>query len=205
MIADILMYISIICVFASLIPACISDYKTRLVDPKIWRPAAFIGMPCAIIAFCLKLIYSEIIVPSLILLIASVLIVIIITVIFANIRDPLYNPAFCEKCGSPITNKSEIIKCRWCEHNSGKAILGGADMVAIDIILITSFYISTSFIPMFALSFALSSGIIILYLIIKSKNIVNYRVPLIIPITIGYVITLILIASNINLLKYISL
>lgn len=205
MIADILMYISIICVFASLIPACISDFKTRMVDPKIWRPAAFIGMPCAIIAFCLKLIYSEIIIPSLILLLASVLIIIIITVIFANIRDPLYNPQFCELCGSPITKKSEIIKCSRCEHNSGKAILGGADMIAIDIIMITSFYISTLFIPMFIISFVIASGIIILYLIIKSKNIVNYRVPLIIPITIGYFMTLILIFLNINIMKYISL
>lgn len=205
MIADILMYISIICVFASLIPACISDFKTRLVDPKIWRPAAFIGGPCAIIAFSLKLIYSEIIVPSLILLLASVLIVIGITVIFANIRDPFYKPEFCELCDSPITTKSEIIKCSRCDHNSGKAILGGADMIAIDIIMITSFYISTSFILTFILSFAIASSIIIAYLIIKSKNIINYRIPLIIPITIGYIMTLALIFLNINILKYMSL
>lgn len=205
MIADILMYISIICVFASLIPACISDFKTRMVDPKMWRPAAFIGMPCAIIAFCLKLIYSEIVIPSLILLLASVLSVIIITIIFANIRDPFYNPKFCELCGSQITKKSEIIKCSRCEHNSGKSILGGADMIAIDIIMITSFYISVIFIPLFIFSFIISCAAIILYLIIKSKSFDNYRIPLIIPITSGYAITLILIFLNINPLKYISL
>ena len=92
MIADILMYISIICVFISLIPACISDYKTRTVDPKIWRSAAFIGLPLGIIAFCLKLIGNEIIIPSLILSIASVLIVIIITVALANAKGSFIQP-----------------------------------------------------------------------------------------------------------------
>lgn len=199
MIADILMYISILCIFASLIPACISDYKTRTVDPKIWRYAAFIGMPLGILAFCLKLIGSEIIIPSLILSIASVLIVIIITIALANTKDPLYNPKLCEQCHYIFTNKANVDKCPKCNHMSAKAILGGADMIAIDIILITSFYISQTFIMTFVASFIIASIITIIILMIQAKSLVNYRIPLIIPITGGYALTLVLTFLSINI------
>lgn len=201
MITDILLYISIICVFISLIQACISDYKTRTVDPKIWRPAAFIGIPTGILAFCLKLIGNEIIVPSLILSIASVLLVIIITVIMANIKDPFYNPVECEQCHYKFTKSIEADKCPKCNYVSAKAILGGADMIAIDIILITSFYISQSFIMTFVFSFMIVSAITILISTIKVKNKLNYRIPLIIPITIGYAMTLGLIFMSIDVLS----
>jgi hypothetical protein len=199
MFADILMYVSIICVFASLIPACISDYKTRTVDPKIWRYAAFIGIPCGILAFILKLLYNEIIVPSLILSIASVLAVIIITVAIANVKDPLYNPKSCEQCHYTFTNKTDIDKCPKCNHMNAKAILGGADMIAIDIILITSFYISQTFIMTFVASFIIASIITIIILMVQAKSLVNYRIPLIIPITGGYALTLILTFLSINI------
>ena len=199
MIADILMYVSIICVFISLIPACISDYKTRTVEPKIWRPAAFIGMPLGILAFCLKLIGSEIVIPSLILSIASVLIVIIITVAIANVKDPLYNPKTCEQCHYIFTNKADVDKCPKCNYMSAKAILGGADMIAIDIILLTSFYISQTFIMTFVACFIIASIITIIILMIQAKSLVNYRIPLIIPITGGYALTLILSFLSINI------
>lgn len=199
MIADILMYISILCVFTSLLPACISDYKTRTVDPKIWRPAAFIGMPISILAFCLKLIGNEIIIPSLILSIASVLIVIIITITLANVKDPLYNPKSCEQCHYIFTNKADIDKCPKCNHMNAKAILGGADMIAIDIILITSFYISQTFIMTFVASFVIASIITIIILMIQAKSLINYRIPLIIPITGGYALTLLLTFLSINI------
>jgi hypothetical protein len=199
MIADILMCLSIVCVFTSLIPACISDYKTRTVDPKIWKYAAYIGIPCAIFAFILKLINNEIIIPSLILSIASVLIVIIITVICATIKDPLYNPAQCTKCNYIFTKKSDIEECPKCNYVNAKAILGGADMIAIDIILITSFYISQTFIMTFVFSFMVASAFTIIFLIYQSKNLVNYRIPLIIPITIGYAITLGLVFFSIDI------
>lgn len=205
MISDILMYISIICVFASLIPACISDYKTRTVQPYIWKYAAYFGMPLAIIAFVLKLIGNEIILPSLILSIASVLILIIITVIFANSKDPFYNPTSCEKCGYSFTNKSDIDKCPKCNYINAKAILGGADMIAIDIILITSFYFMESFILTFLFSFMIASIITIVIVKLKSKNILNYRIPLIIPITGGYILTLLLWIFSINIIKYIPI
>jgi hypothetical protein len=200
MIADILMFISIICVFASLIPACISDYKTRTVDPKIWRYAAFIGMPCAIFAFILKLLYNEIVVPSLILSIASVLIVIIITIAIANVKDPLYNPKSCEKCHYIFTKKTDIDKCPKCNYMNAKAILGGADMIAIDIIMITSFYISQTFIMTFVASFIIASIITIIVLMVQAKSLVNYRIPLIIPITGGYALTLLLTFLSINII-----
>jgi hypothetical protein len=199
MIADILMGISIICVFASLLPACISDYKTRTVDPKIWRYAAFIGMPCAIIAFILKLLYNEIIIPSLILSIASVLAVIIITVAIANLKDPLYNPKSCEKCHYTFTKKTDIDKCPKCNYMNAKAILGGADMIAIDIILLTSFYISQTFIMTFVASFIIASIVTIVILMVQAKSLVNYRIPLIIPITGGYALTLLLTFLSINI------
>jgi hypothetical protein len=201
MIADILMYISIACVFASLIPACISDYKTRTVNTKIWRYAAYVGIPCAIFAFILKLIDNEIIIPSLILSIVSVLVVIVITIIAANIKDPLYKPKICGKCNYIFTQKSDIINCPNCHSINAKSILGGADMIAIDIILITSFYISQLFILTFILAFVITSAIIIIILSIQAKSFTNYRVPLIIPITIGYAITLISIAFQIDLWK----
>jgi hypothetical protein len=200
MIADILMYISIICVFISLIPACISDYKTRTVDPKIWKPAAFIGMPLGILAFCLKLIGSEIVIPSLILSIASVLTVIIITIAIANVKDPLYNPKSCEQCHYIFIKKSDIDKCPKCNYMSAKAILGGADMIAIDIILITSFYISQTFIITFVASFVIASIVTIVILMVQAKSLVNYRIPLIIPITGGYALTLILSFLSINII-----
>jgi len=203
MIADILMYISIICMFSSLIPACISDYKTRTVDPKIWRYAAYIGIPCAIFAFCIKLIYFEIVVPSLILLLASVLVVIIITVILATIKDPLYNPTQCSNCKYEFTKKSDIVECPKCNYVNAKSILGGADMIAIDLIMITSFYISQSFIMTFVLSFVISCIITMFLLMIQSKSMVNYRIPLIIPITAGYALTLLTIFLSIDILKFI--
>jgi len=199
MIANILMYISIVCVFASLIQACISDYKTRNVDPKIWGYAAYIGIPLSIAAFILKLIGDEIVLPSLIISIASVLIVIIITIIIANIKDPLYNPTSCEKCNCIFTQKSDIIKCPNCNHVNAKSILGGADMIAIDIIMLTSFYLSLTFIPLFIFSFSVSSIIIMGIIYIKTRDLINYRVPLIIPITIGYAVTLILISLSIDI------
>lgn len=201
MIADILMVISIICVFISLIQACISDYKTRTVDPKIWRPAAFIGMPVGIFAFCLKLIGNEIIVPSLILSIASVLLVIIVTVIMANIKDPFYNPIECEQCHYKFIKPIEADKCPNCNYMSSKAILGGADMIAIDIILITSFYISQLFIMTFIFSFVVVSAITIFISSINVKDKLNYRIPLIIPITIGYGMTLTFIFMSIDILS----
>lgn len=199
MIADILMCLSIACVFASLVPACISDYKTRTVDPSIWRRAAYVGIPCAIFAFILKLVGNEIIIPSLILSITSVLIVIIITIICANIKDPLYNPLQCTQCNYSFTKKSDIEECPKCNYVNAKAILGGADMIAIDIILITSFYISQAFITTFVFSFMVACAFTILFLIYQSKNLVNYRVPLIIPITVGYVITLGLVFFSIDI------
>jgi len=198
MIADALTYLSIVCVFASLIPACISDYKTRMVDPKIWRYAAYLGIPLAILAFILKLFFNEIIIPSLILSIASILIVIIITIILANIKDPLYNPKICSKCDYNFTKKSDITECPDCHYNNAKAILGGADMIAIDIILITSFYISPVFIMTFIFSFMIACTCTLIILSLKSKYTPDYRVPLIIPITAGYAMTLILIALSIN-------
>lgn len=198
MIIDALTYLSIICVFASLIPACISDYKTRTVDPKIWRYAAYIGIPLAIIAFILKLFFNELMIPSLILSIASILIVIIITIILANIKDPLYNPKTCLKCGYNFTKKSDITECPNCHYNNAKAILGGADMIAIDIILITSFYISSIFIMTFIFSFMVACTCTLIILSLKSKYTPDYRVPLIIPITVGYAMTLILVALSIN-------
>jgi hypothetical protein len=200
MIADILMYVSIMCVFISLIPACISDYKTRTVDPKIWRPAAFIGIPLGILAFCLKLIGNEIIVPSLILSIASVLVVIVITIAIANVKDPLYNPKSCEQCHYIFTKKTDVDKCPKCNYMNAKAILGGADMIAIDIILITSFYISQIFIMTFVASFVITSIVTIMILMVKAKSLVNYRIPLIIPITGGYALTLILSFMSINII-----
>lgn len=203
MIADILMYISIICMFSSLIPACISDYKTRTVDPKLWRYAAYIGIPCAIFAFCIKLIYFEIVVPSLILLLASVLVVIIITVILATIKDPLYNPTQCSNCKYEFIKKSDIVECPKCNHVNAKSILGGADMIAIDLIMITSFYISQSFIMTFIFSFIISCVITMLVLMVQSKSMLNYRIPLIIPITTGYALTLLTIFLSIDILKFI--
>jgi len=199
MIADILMYVSILCVFISLIPACISDYKTRTVDPKIWRPAAFIGIPFGILAFCLKLIGNEIIIPSLILSIGSVLVVIIITIALANSKDPLYNPKSCEQCHYTFTNKADVDKCPKCNHMNAKAILGGADMIAIDIILITSFYISQTFIMTFVASFIIASIVTIAILMIQAKSLINYRIPLIIPITGGYALTLVLSFLSISI------
>jgi hypothetical protein len=201
MIADILMYISIICMFLSLIPASISDYKTRTVDPKIWRYAAYIGIPCALFAFCIKLIYFEIVIPSLILLLASVLIIIIITIILATIKDPLYNPTECSNCKYEFTKKSDITECPNCNHINAKSILGGADMIAIDLIMITSFYISQSFITIFILSFIIACIMTMIVLMIQSKSMLNYRIPLIIPITIGYALTLLFILTDI--LKFI--
>lgn len=198
MIADILIYISVICVFLSLIPACISDYKTRKVDPNIWKYAAYIGLPISIIAFILKLINNEIVLPSLILSIAFVLIAIIITIILANVRDPLYNPKQCERCGTALTTKSDAIKCPKCEHVNAKAILGGADMIALDIIFMTSFYFSQDFIPLFMFGFTLASIKTMIVIKLKTKNLTNYRVPLIIPITIGYILTLIFIVIGVN-------
>lgn len=192
MIADILMYISIACVFASLIPACISDYKTRLVDPKTWRYAAYIGMPCGIFAFILKLINNEIVVPSLILLLGLVLLVLLVTVVLATIKDPFYNPSKCPQCNYIFNKKSDLLKCPRCNNVTAKSVLGGADMIALDIIILTSFYISPSFIPTFILSIIIASAITIGIIMGISKS-TNYRVPLIIPITIGYALTLVLI------------
>lgn len=189
--------------FSSLIPACISDYKTRTVDPKIWRYAAYIGIPCALFAFCLKLIYFEIIVPSLILLLASVLVVIVITIILATIKDPLYNPTECSKCHYIFTQKSDIVECPKCKYINAKSILGGADMIAIDLIMITSFYISQSFIMTFIFSFVIACTVTIIFLMIQSKSMLNYRIPLIIPITGGYLLSLILIFMSIDILKFI--
>lgn len=203
MIADILMYISIICMFLSLLPASISDYKTRTVDPKIWKYAAYIGIPCALFAFCIKLVYFEIIVPSLILLLASVLFVIIVTVILATVRDPLYNPTQCSKCKYIFKQKSDILKCPKCSHVNAKSILGGADMIAIDLIMITSFYISQSFIMTFIFSFVISCIGTIIFLMFQSKSMVNYRIPLIIPITFGYALTILLTFLSIDIPKFI--
>jgi hypothetical protein len=202
MIADILMYISVICVFASLVPACISDYKTRTVDPKLWRYAAYFGIPIGIIAFILKLLSNEIILPSLILSIASVLIVILITVAAAHIRDPFYNPSRCKECNHLLNTKKDLFNCPNCNYENAKSILGGADMIAIDIILLTSFYISQLFIITFAFSFSIASAILILILVLKTKDFKNYRLPLIIPITIGYSMTLIISFLSINIVKF---
>jgi hypothetical protein len=201
MIADILLIISIICVLRSLIPACISDYKTRTVQPDIWKYAAYIGIPTSVIAFLLKLIDGKIILPSLILSITLVLIVIIITIILANIRDPLYNPKKCSSCNYTFLHKSDVIKCPMCHYVNAKSILGGADMIAIDIIMITSFYFSELFIPTYIFSFIISSIIIMIGISIKTKNLINYRVPLIIPITIGYILTLLLLWLSINIIS----
>jgi len=198
--ADIFMYGSILCVFVSLIPACISDYKIRTVDPKIWRCAAFIGIPFAVFAFIIKLFTNEIIIPSLILSIASLLTVIIITIIIANIKDPLYNPKACEQCHYIFSKKSDIEKCPKCNYVNAKAILGGADMIAIDIILITSFYISQTFIMTFVTSFIIASIITIIILMVQAKSLINYRIPLIIPITCGYALTLMLTLLSINII-----
>lgn len=197
------MYISIISVFTSLIPACVSDFKTRQVDPKIWRPAAFIGIPIGISAFCIKLMYNEIIIPSLILTLTSVMIVIIFTIIMANIKDPFYNPKICEQCNSTLTTKADVDKCPKCNYMNAKAILGGADMIAIDIILITSFYLSPMFIMTFILSFVVASAVTLFISSVKVKDKLNYRIPLIIPITIGYAMTLIFITFSIDIVKYI--
>jgi len=201
MISDILMVISITCVFISLVQACISDYKTRTVDPKIWRPAAFIGIPVGIFTFCLKLINNEIIIPSLILSIASVLVVIVVTIIMANTKDPFYNPIECEQCHYMFTKSIEADKCPKCNYTSAKAILGGADMIAIDIILITSYHISQSFIMTFIFSFIVTSAITILISSIKANDKLNYRIPLIIPITFGYAMTLLFIFMSIDILS----
>lgn len=204
MIADILMVISIVCVFVSLVPACISDYKTRLVDPKIWRPAAYIGIPCGIFAFILKLINNEIIVPSLILLLGLVLLVLLVTVALATIKDPFHNPPKCSQCSYTFKKKSDIIKCPKCSYVSAKSILGGADMIAIDIIILTSFYISQTFIPTLLFSIIVASAVTIVIAIGISKG-ANYRIPLIIPITIGYAITLILSALSIDVTSIIHI
>jgi len=200
MIADILTIISIICVFASLIPACVSDYKTRLIDPKIWRPAAYIGIPCGIFAFIIKLINSELVVPSLILLLGSVIAVLLVTVALATIRDPFYKPVRCENCTYIFTKDLDRVECPHCKHINARSILGGADMIAIDIILLTSFYISPSFIPTLIFSMVVSS-IITIIIIIGSSKTINYRVPLVIPITIGYALTLILTFLSIDIPK----
>jgi hypothetical protein len=204
MIADILMYISIICVFVSLIPACISDYKTRLVDPKIWRPSAYIGIPCGIFAFILKLINNEIVVPSLILLLGLVLLVLLVTVALATIKDPFYNPSNCPQCSYTFANKSDILKCPRCNYVTARSILGGADMIAIDIIMLTSFYISQSFVPTLIFSIIIVSAVTIAIVMGISKT-VNYRVPLIIPITFGYAITLVLSFLSIDVTSIIQI
>lgn len=193
MIADILSIVSVILVFASLIPACKSDLETRKVYPDTWRLAAYFGIPIAIIAFIMKLLSGEIVLPSLIISLASILVVIIITVIFANVRDPLYNPKECEKCKTPLTSTSDVIKCPNCGYMNAKAILGGADMIALDIIFLTSFYFSQNFISLFMFSFVIASIITMIIIKYKTKNLINYRVPLIIPITVGYAITLLFI------------
>lgn len=196
------MYISIVCVFSSLIPACISDYKSRIVEPEIWRRAAFIGIPIGIVAFCMKLVYNEIVIPSLIISIAEVLAVIGITTLLATKRDPTYKPQFCERCGSSLSTTIERITCPRCEYNNSKSILGGADMIAISIIMLTSFYISGVFVPTFIFAFMLSCGVTIFYLYLKSKDSM-YRVPLILPITSAYILTVILSFLNIDALAYI--
>jgi hypothetical protein len=205
MISDILMIISIVCVLASLIPACISDFKTRLIDTKTWSYAAYIGIPCGLVAFILKLLNEEIVMPSLILTLATVMVVIIITVILANIRDPWYNPSNCSKCNYKFTSKKDLGSCPNCKKVNGKSILGGADMIAIDIILITSFYLSQQFIPIFILSFVVSSMAAIICIVICVSESRNYRIPLIIPITLGYIITLICIFGSIDVLSFIKL
>ena len=198
MIADILVIIAIICVFSSLIPACISDFKTRKVNPDIWKRAAYIGIPLSIIAFIIKLIMGEIILPSLIISIASILIVILITILFANIRDPLYKPTECEQCKTKLISTDDIIKCPKCSYMNAKSILGGADMIALDIIFLTSFYFSQNFIMLFIFSFIIISIISMIIIKYKTKDLINYRVPLIIPITFGYALTLILIIISVD-------
>ena len=205
MISDILMWASIVCVLSSLLPACISDFKTRLIDTSTWRYAAYLGIPCALAAFILKLLNEEIVMPSLILTLASVMIVIVVTVILANLRDPWYNPTNCSKCNYKFRSVKELISCPKCKSVNGKSILGGADMIAIDIILITSFYLSQQFIPIFILSLIVSSIVAIACIAIGVHNSRGYRVPLIIPITTGYLITLICIFGSIDILSLIKM
>lgn len=201
------MYISIISVFLSLIPACLSDWKTRTISVSTWNVAAYIGIPCGIFAFLIKLINQEIVIPSLILTLCVVVLFIIVTVILANIKDPLYSQAVCSKCGNPILTPTDLDKCPKCNYTNAKSVLGGADMIALDIIIITSFYMFNFiqiFLFMFIISIILSLILILIYNYIYNYNILEYRVPLIIPITFAYFITLVIIFTQFNIFAIIK-
>jgi len=48
---DIVGIIIIVCVLISLIPASISDYRTRTVPVSLWKPAAYVSVPLSFVVF----------------------------------------------------------------------------------------------------------------------------------------------------------
>lgn len=165
-IPDILLTIAIATTIYSLIRASALDYKSRIIPIKTWALSAYIGIPCAFLGLLLNILNGDFSLGVLPYIIGSVLIINIITIIAAS-----------------ITIKD-------------KHIFGGADSIAINICLLTTFYYRYgTFIPTF-LENLLIFCIVAAFagFILHRQNIRDYlnhyKFAFIIPITCAYITSL---------------
>lgn len=168
---DILLTIAISTTIYSLIKASLLDYKSRIIPIQTWALSAYIGIPCAFLGLLINILNGDFSLGVLPYIIGSVLIINIITIIAAS-----------------ITIKDAL--------GIQKHIFGGADSIAINICLLTTFYYRYgTFIPTFLenlLIFCIISAIA--GFILHRQNIRDYlnhyKFAFIIPITCAYISSL---------------
>lgn len=148
--------------------ACYYDIKTRNVPIKTWWLAAFIGMPLSLIIFTSQIVTGNINIYEAPLGIIYAFIIIGLFYAIAAIT-----PKF--------TNKIK---------------LGGADFIAVSIILISSLAINTNFsliyMQIFIIVTLISTFLVMIWNLKRKKTIFDYIMPLIIQISIAYYITFII-------------
>jgi hypothetical protein len=79
-------YLIVICVLASLIPACYFDITSRKIPIWAWYPAAYIGIPLSIILFTLKILFGELPIDTIYIYVGAALLMVGLTLALGYIN-----------------------------------------------------------------------------------------------------------------------
>jgi hypothetical protein len=145
-----------------LIRATFSDIRTRKVPISTWWPAVYLAMPLSLIFYGLEIMRGNIDVsdPAQLFSIFYSLFIILLMYIISNIGEKYI----------------KIIK------------MGGADFIAVTIIIITSMPIGIYLPLVYMIIFIITSiiTIIISLYMVKIKKVANFTIPLIAPASLSY-------------------
>jgi hypothetical protein len=148
-----------------LLLASYHDVKNRKIPIKTWLPAVYVAIPLAFILYVIQFLSGDVNIQNLDQIFACIYTIIIIAVFY--------------------------IIASFTEQYIPQLKMGGADFIAITIILITSLPVNILFSVFYMKVFIIASLITIstsiIYNKIKKKSPFDYVIPLILPITVSYI------------------